>query len=120
MREKLKALLFQLSACREGRSARPASRDLLEIGIFDLQRHAVGPLLLFRAHLGRPTDHSRFSKADVHPKGVHGYDGWQADLGAIDSACDSAISTASNWDLHESPEAEADEERETGRAHADQ
>jgi hypothetical protein len=26
--------------------------------------------------LGRPADHSRFSKADVHPKGVHGYDGW--------------------------------------------
>jgi hypothetical protein len=36
--------------------------------------------LLFRAHLGRPTDHSRFSKADVHPKGVHGYDGWKADI----------------------------------------
>ena len=27
-----------------------------------------GPQLLFRAHFGRPTDHGRFSKADVHPK----------------------------------------------------
>ena len=31
--------------------------------------------VLVRAHLGRPADHSRFSKADVRPKGVHGYDG---------------------------------------------
>jgi hypothetical protein len=30
--------------------------------------------------LGRPADHSRFSKADVHPKGVHGYDGRKADI----------------------------------------
>ena len=39
MREKLKALPFQLSARRQGRRGRPASRDLLEIGIFDFQRH---------------------------------------------------------------------------------
>jgi hypothetical protein len=35
MFEKLKALALKLSAVRERRRARPASRDLLEIGIFD-------------------------------------------------------------------------------------
>ena len=39
MREEFEALPIELSARREGRRARPASRDLLEIGIFDFQRH---------------------------------------------------------------------------------
>jgi hypothetical protein len=39
MLEEIKALPFQLSARRQGRRTRPASRDLLEIGIFDFQRH---------------------------------------------------------------------------------
>ena len=45
---------------------------------------------------------------------------WKQTLGATRSVGDFAISTASNRDLHKSPKAKADEERETGRAHADQ
>src|SRR5271167_3718376 len=39
MFEEFKALPFKLSARREGGWARPAPRDLLEIGVFDFQRH---------------------------------------------------------------------------------
>src|ERR1039457_784736 len=43
--------------------------------------------------------------------------GWGETLGVIRAVRDAAIAPASKWDFHESPESEADEERETGRAH---
>ena len=49
------------------------------------RQSASGPNLAFALgrfapHFGRPVDYCRFSKADVHPKGAYGYDGWKADI----------------------------------------